>query len=62
MAVAFALLNLAAVLRGLLPSLVPLWFSQLILASGILWIAAFLVFVIVYAPILTGPRIDGQPG
>ena len=60
--VAFALLNIAAVLRGLLPSIFPLWFSQLVILSGMLWIAAFLIFVIVYAPILTQPRIDGQPG
>jgi uncharacterized protein involved in response to NO len=32
------------------------------LLSGLLWIAAFLIFVIVYTPILTQPRIDGQPG
>ena len=61
-AVAFALLNLAAILRGVLPAFLPLWFSQLILLSGLLWIAAFLIFVIVYTPILTQPRIDGQPG
>ena len=61
-AVAFVLLNIAAVLRGLLPSIFPLWFSQLVILSGMLWIAAFLIFVIVYAPILTQPRIDGQPG
>jgi uncharacterized protein involved in response to NO len=61
-AVAFALLNIAAVLRGLLPSIFPLWFSQLVILSGMLWIAAFLIFVIVYAPILTQPRIDGQSG
>jgi uncharacterized protein involved in response to NO len=61
-AVAFALLNIAAVLRGLLPSIFPLWFSQLVILSGMLWIAAFLIFVIVYAPILTQPRIDAQPG
>lgn len=61
-AVAFALLNIAAVLRGLLPSIFPLWFSQLVILSGMLWIAAFLIFVIVYAPILTQPRLDGQPG
>ena len=60
-AIAFALLNIAAVLRGLLPSIFPLWFSQLVILSGMLWIAAFLIFVIVYAPILTQPRIDGQP-
>ena len=62
MAVAFALVNLAAVLRGLLPSIFPLWFSQLMILSGVLWVASFLVFVIVYAPILTQPRIDGQRG
>jgi len=62
MAVAFALLNLAAIFRGVLPAFLPLWFSQLILLSGLLWIAAFLVFVIVYTPILTQPRIDGQLG
>jgi uncharacterized protein involved in response to NO len=62
MVIAFILINLAAVLRGLLPSILPLWFSQLVILSGILWIAAFLMFVIVYAPILTRPRIDGQPG
>ena len=62
MIIAFALINLAAVLRGLLPAIFPLWFSQLVILSGILWIAAFLMFVIVYAPILTQPRIDGQPG
>ena len=62
MVIAFILINLAAVLRGLLPSIFPLWFSQLVILSGILWIAAFLMFTIVYAPILTRPRIDGQPG
>ena len=62
MLIAFILINLAAVLRGLLPSILPLWFSQLVILSGILWIAAFLMFVIVYAPILTQRRIDGQPG
>ncbi len=62
MAAAFILLNLAAVLRGVLPSLFPLWFSLLVLLSGVLWIVAFLIFVVVYAPILLAPRIDGQPG
>jgi uncharacterized protein involved in response to NO len=62
MVVAFILINVAAVLRGLLPSIFPLWFSQLVFLSGIMWIAAFLMFAIVYAPILSQPRIDGQPG
>ena len=62
MVVAFALLNLAAIGRGLLPIFFPFWFPQLIIASGALWIAAFLIFVVIYTPILTQPRIDGQPG
>ena len=62
MVVAFALLNLAAIGRGLLPILQPQWFSQFIITSGALWIAAFLIFVVIYAPILTQARIDGRPG
>ena len=62
MVVAFVLLNLAAIGRGLLPSFFPLWFRELIIASGVLWVAAFAIFVVVYTPILTQPRIDGQPG
>jgi uncharacterized protein involved in response to NO len=62
MVAAFAFVNLAAVTRGLLPIVQPQWFSQLITASGVLWIAAFLIFVIIYTPILTQPRIDGRPG
>jgi uncharacterized protein involved in response to NO len=62
MVVAFVLLNLAALGRGLLPIFFPLWFLELIIASGALWIAAFAIFVIIYTPILTQPRIDGRPG
>jgi uncharacterized protein involved in response to NO len=62
MVVAFVLINLAALGRGLLPLFFPLWFFQLIVASGALWIAAFLIFLSIYAPILTQPRLDGQPG
>jgi uncharacterized protein involved in response to NO len=47
MTVAFGLLNLAALARGLLPIFLPLWFPQLIIASGALWIAACVIFVII---------------
>jgi uncharacterized protein involved in response to NO len=30
--------------------------------AGLAWMLAFLIFVIVYAPILAGPRADGKPG
>jgi uncharacterized protein involved in response to NO len=59
---AFALMNLAAVIRGLLPPFFPQIFSQLIVASGAFWIAAFAIFIMVYTPILTQPRVDGRPG
>ena len=29
---------------------------------GVLWIAAFGLFVYIYTPILTGPRVDGHTG
>lgn len=61
-ALAFALMNAAALVRGLLPVVLPQIFPHLIALSGALWIAAFAIFLAVYAPILTRPRIDGEPG
>jgi len=62
MAVAFALLNLAAVARGVLPLLFPQSLIQFVALSGALWGAAFLIFLFIYAPILLRPRIDGKAG
>jgi uncharacterized protein involved in response to NO len=62
MIAAFALVNLAALTRGVLPILHPQWFSQLIIASGVLWIAAYCIFVVIYTPMLIQPRIDARPG
>lgn len=62
MTTAFVLINLAAVERGLLPPFFPQFFSQLIVASGAFWIAAFTIFIIVYMPILIQPRVDGRSG
>jgi uncharacterized protein involved in response to NO len=62
MAVSFALVNLAAIVRGLLPLVFPQSLIQFVALSGALWGAAFLIFLVVYAPILLRPRIDGRPG
>ncbi len=62
MAVAFALMNLAAIIRGLLPLLFPQSLIQFVALSGILWIVAFLIFIFIYTPIFLRPRIDGKPG
>ena len=62
MAIAFALINLAALVRVFIPILLPQWYADIIYASTILWLAAFSLFAYVYAPILTTARIDGKAG
>jgi uncharacterized protein involved in response to NO len=59
---AFVLVNLAAVTRVLLPIAFPGWYSALVQISGAIWIAAFLIFMAVYTPILIRPRVDGRAG
>lgn len=59
---ALVLMALALVARVLLPLVLPslnlLWVGL----SQLLWIAAFVLFVVLYAPLLCRPRVDGQPG
>lgn len=62
MAWAFAVLNLAALVRVGLPLVVPAAAPLAWQLSGGLWIAAYLVFVIVYTPVLLRARVDGKPG
>lgn len=61
-AIAFILINLAAVFRVLLPITLPDWYNTLIYASTLSWLAAFALFIFVYGPILARARIDGQEG
>jgi uncharacterized protein involved in response to NO len=58
MAIGFILINLAALLRVLLPLALPNWYNIIIYASTLSWLAAFSLFMFVYAPILTSSRID----
>ena len=62
MAIGFVLINIAALLRVLLPLALPNWYNLIIYASTLSWLAAFSLFMFVYAPILTTARIDGQEG
>jgi uncharacterized protein involved in response to NO len=58
---AYVLVSSAALLRvaaGLLPDFQIAWLT----AAAASWIAAFALFLTVYAPILLGPRADGRPG
>ena len=61
-AFAFALINLAALFRVLLPALLPDWYVSLLVISTYCWLAAFSLFIIIYTPILSTARIDGQAG
>jgi len=61
-ALAYALVTAAALVRTFTPILLPALYLDAIAVSGALWMLAFTLFVIVYAPILTRPRADGQPG
>ncbi len=62
LALAFALLFLAAIIR----TLVPIVEASLTLfswrLSAALWIVAFGLFLYRYLPVLTRPRVDGKPG
>jgi uncharacterized protein involved in response to NO len=56
----FMLLQFAAILRviaGMTGS-----YRAVIIASGAVWMLAFLVFLLRYAPMLLRPRVDGRPG
>lgn len=57
-AAAYVLLTLGVATRVLWPS----HYTWTLLVSGFLWTAAFALYLIVYAPILTLPRADGKPG
>jgi uncharacterized protein involved in response to NO len=61
-AIAFILINAAALFRVLLPIALPAWYETLIYISTLSWLAAFSLFIFVYVPILTRARIDGQEG
>ncbi len=62
MAWAFAAINLSAAARVFGPLLMPAQTALFHQLGGVLWIAAFAAFAVVYAPMLWHPRVDGKPG
>ena len=59
---AYLLIMLAAVLRVLLPMLMPAWYTYALMASATAWSAAFLMFMWRYTPWLLAARGDGKDG
>jgi uncharacterized protein involved in response to NO len=62
MTLAFVAINLAALIRVALPLLFPAVHGQSMMAAGLVWVAAFGLFVVVYTPMLLRPRVDDKPG
>lgn len=62
MAVAFGLVILATFVRVVLvwwlPGMLVTWYQW----SALAWVVAYLLYIVVYTPILTQPRADGRPG
>jgi uncharacterized protein involved in response to NO len=58
----YVLVHAAAVVRVVLPLVAPGAYVTWIGLSAALWCAAFAIFTALYYPILSRPRLDGQPG
>jgi uncharacterized protein involved in response to NO len=53
---AYVLVSLAAIVRIAAPLAGAEDYGNLVITAGLLWVAAFAIFSVVYWPILTGPR------
>lgn len=59
---AYLLVSAGALARTAGALAFPDAYSGVLLVAALLWSGAYAVFVARYAPILLGPRVDGQPG
>lgn len=57
-----ALLLAGAIFRVFLPIILPGNYLVWIISSQLIWLSAFIMFVMSFAPILIKPRLDGQFG
>ena len=58
----FYLLFLATIIRVIFPLFSMAHYILWIEVSAVLWTVAFILFAIVYTPVLTQPRVDGREG
>ena len=56
-ALAYVLIAVAVLARSLGPTLFPGHYYEMIFLAGGLWLAAFLLFTIIYLPILVSPAV-----
>ena len=62
MVLAFILINIAAIMRVIVPIFLPDNYLQLIQLAGWLWVLSFIIFFIIYTPMWLSSRIDGREG
>ncbi len=62
MVAAFVALVASALIRTVVVLLFPTMMLSGYVISALLWAIAFMIFTVVYYPILTKPRLDGRPG
>jgi uncharacterized protein involved in response to NO len=60
--VCYVLVLLAALVRVFLPLLAPALTVHAVACSAVFWSAGFGLYAVRYWPVLTRPRLDGQPG
>jgi len=59
---AFMLIAVSALFRVVLPLFAMANYTGWVVTSALLWITGFAIFLVVYAPILCKPRVDGTYG
>lgn len=62
MVLSFILINIAALVRVILPMLFTENYLQFIQVSGWLWVSSFVIFAVVYTSMWIRPRVDGREG
>jgi len=59
---AFAAIGTSALFRVVLPLLVMERYTSWVIISALFWTVGFAIFLVIYAPILCKPRVDGTYG
>ena len=62
LAAAFGAITAAAFARAIVPIFAPSRYFTTLLVAASLWTLAFLIYLVIYLPVLMMPRVDGKPG
>lgn len=60
--IALLLLSAGAIIRVMLPLLLPTLYPNWVVISGLLWVLAFVIFCITFLPYWSQPRVDQKYG